>query len=532
MGVIMHKGVAYGGGSNVEANPAGSATDDLSKLGIDGTVYDITDADAVHSTDIGVASGVASLDSSGKVPTAQLPTYPTVNDSTITIQKNGTTVDTFTTNQSSAKTINITMAKADVGLSNVPNVATDDQTPTVTEATTRANLASGDTLKTIIGKIKKFFSDLKDLAFVAIDGSSSTKYLRGDGTWQAFPTIPTVNNGTLTVKQNNTSKGTFTANQSGNTTVELTDTTYESKAASSGGTAVSLVTTGEKYTWNSKSDFDGAYSSLSGKPTLGTAAAKDVPSSGNASSSQVVIGNDSRLTDSRNAADVSAWAKAANKPTYTASEVGAIPLSGSSAITGSLTPNTDDSIGLGTSSKRYQNVYAKLADVTDVLTVGKQGNIGELDIIESGGYYGAIRPVTLTANRVLYQPNSNGIIATEEYIASNIGVFYTATWKATSSSANSTILTNDMVLPKGRYIIDVQSPQVSSSSAIAGLKAQTGTIVKPVENVWFYMGLYNHLLTSIEVTSTTANVTLVTGFSASVTYSYTDRAYIRAIRVG
>ena len=58
-------------------------------------------------------------------------------------------------------------------------------------------------------------------------------------------------------------------------TIAATDTTYESKAAASGGTAGSLVTTGEKYTWNNKSDFDGAYSSLSGKPTLGTAAAKD-----------------------------------------------------------------------------------------------------------------------------------------------------------------------------------------------------------------------------------------------------------------
>lgn len=35
---------------------------------------------------------------------------------------------------------------------------------------------------------------------------------------------------------------------------KFTDTTYESKAAASGGTAVSLVTTGEKYTWNNKAD--------------------------------------------------------------------------------------------------------------------------------------------------------------------------------------------------------------------------------------------------------------------------------------
>lgn len=41
---------------------------------------------------------------------------------------------------------------------------------------------------------------------------------------------------------------------SGTFTFAATDTTYSSKEAASGGTAVSLVTTGEKYTWNSKAD--------------------------------------------------------------------------------------------------------------------------------------------------------------------------------------------------------------------------------------------------------------------------------------
>ena len=108
------------------------------------------------------------------------------------------------------------------------------------------------------------------------------------------------------------------------TTISATDTTYESKTAASGGTAVSLVTTGEKYTWNNKSNFSGSYTDLTNKPTLGTAAAKNVPSSGNASTTEVVMGNDSRLTDSRNAADVYSWAKASTKPTYIASEVGAV----------------------------------------------------------------------------------------------------------------------------------------------------------------------------------------------------------------
>jgi microcompartment protein CcmK/EutM len=73
------------------------------------------------------------------------------------------------------------------------------------------------------------------------------------------------------------------------------------------------------------SSFSGSYNDLTDKPTLGTSAAKDVATSGDASTTQVVMGNDSRLTDARKASDVSAWAKASTKPTYTATEVGAIP---------------------------------------------------------------------------------------------------------------------------------------------------------------------------------------------------------------
>ena len=92
------------------------------------------------------------------------------------------------------------------------------------------------------------------------------------------PTIPAAaNNGTYTVKtlvgSTTTNVSDFTANQSGTDdvtfvqgsnvtitpdatnrkiTIAATDTTYSSKTATSGGTAVSLCTTGEKYTWNNK----------------------------------------------------------------------------------------------------------------------------------------------------------------------------------------------------------------------------------------------------------------------------------------
>ena len=53
------------------------------------------------------------------------------------------------------------------------------------------------------------------------------------------------------------------SNSSGTVTIAATDTTYSSLAAESGGTAVSLVTTGEKYTWNSKTSNTGTVTKVS-----------------------------------------------------------------------------------------------------------------------------------------------------------------------------------------------------------------------------------------------------------------------------
>lgn len=63
-----------------------------------------------------------SVETAGGIPDYVAGQLPTVNDATLTIQKNGTAVGTFTANASANKFINITMAKGDVGLSNVDNV--------------------------------------------------------------------------------------------------------------------------------------------------------------------------------------------------------------------------------------------------------------------------------------------------------------------------------------------------------------------------------------------------------------------------
>lgn len=47
------------------------------------------------------------------------------------------------------------VTKAQIGLGNVPNVATNNQTPTYTEATADANLTSGETMATAFGKLQR-----------------------------------------------------------------------------------------------------------------------------------------------------------------------------------------------------------------------------------------------------------------------------------------------------------------------------------------------------------------------------------------
>lgn len=63
-----------------------------------------------------------SVAQAGGIPDYVAGQLPTVNDATLTIQKNGKAVGTFTANAFANKSINITMAKGDVGLSNVDNV--------------------------------------------------------------------------------------------------------------------------------------------------------------------------------------------------------------------------------------------------------------------------------------------------------------------------------------------------------------------------------------------------------------------------
>ena len=129
----------------------------------------------------------------------------------------------------------------------------------------------------IIGVNAIYMADASDNAGEAINWVNSSTTL--DSLWASGGVLlftPNRADGTATTAANSQKVGRFTANpttgqvvitdgtnggikSSGYTIAKsvpsdavFTDTTYSSKSAASGGTDVSLVTTGEKYTWNNK----------------------------------------------------------------------------------------------------------------------------------------------------------------------------------------------------------------------------------------------------------------------------------------
>ena len=109
------------------------------------------------------------------------------NDGTLTIQKNGTAVGTFSANQATDETINI----------EVPTKTSD------------LNNDSGF----ITGVSWNDVSDKPTFATVATSGSYDDLNNK--------PTIPAVNDATLTIQQNGTTVGTFTANSSSDKTANI-----------------------------------------------------------------------------------------------------------------------------------------------------------------------------------------------------------------------------------------------------------------------------------------------------------------------
>ena len=102
--------------------------------------------DAVTSAKLAAGAVDANALAAGAVTSAKIAegTIPTVNNATLTIQKNGSTVDTFTANASANKTINITVPTATSQLTNDSNFITADTLPVATADTLGGVKSGGD----------------------------------------------------------------------------------------------------------------------------------------------------------------------------------------------------------------------------------------------------------------------------------------------------------------------------------------------------------------------------------------------------
>ena len=184
----------YTAGSNVQISSGNviSATDTTytagSGLALNGTEFSNTAPNVKSDWNAAAGSDSEILNK---------PTIPTVHDGTLTIQRNGTNVATFSANQSANATANITVPTDTSDLTNGAGYITSAQVPAQVNADWTATSGAAEILHK--------------------------------------PTIPMVNDGTLTIQRNGTNVATFSSNQSNNATANITVPTDTSDLTNGAG---------------------------------------------------------------------------------------------------------------------------------------------------------------------------------------------------------------------------------------------------------------------------------------------------------
>lgn len=184
-------------------------TSDLTNDGSDGTSTYVE------------ADDLATVATSGSY--TDLSNRPTIGNATLTIQKNGTNVQTFTANATSNKTANITVPTKTSDLTNDSNFVSNTDYAT---ASTGGVVKVGSGLEITNGVLSATGGGTADaVEWDNVLNKPTFSTVATSGSYNDLsdkPTIPTVNNATLTIQRNSTSVGTFTANASSNKTINIT----------------------------------------------------------------------------------------------------------------------------------------------------------------------------------------------------------------------------------------------------------------------------------------------------------------------
>lgn len=152
----------------------------------------LTAAKAYTDTEIaGLINGApTTLDTLGEIATAMSENQSVVEalNSAIGTKANASDLTTHTGNTSNPHSV----TKAQVGLGNVPNVSTNDQTPTYSDTTTFETLTSGEKISVALGKIKLAITNLINHIANKSNPHGVTKSQIGLGNVGNFKAVSTV----------------------------------------------------------------------------------------------------------------------------------------------------------------------------------------------------------------------------------------------------------------------------------------------------------------------------------------------------
>ena len=427
--------------------------------------------------------------------------------------------------------IELEVLKQNAQLGNVPNVTTNNQTPTWSMATTLANIVSGETLTKIMGKISKAINDIishignksnphgvtksqvglgnvgnyKAVSTVASQGLTTTEKSNaraniGAGTSNFSgsyndltnkPTIPTVNNATLTIQKNGTDVGTFTANASANKDINITVPTKTSELTNDSGykttdnnTTYTLTKSGSTI---SLTGSDGSKTSVTDSNTT-----YDVATS--SSLGLVKSGTDITVDSSGNVNVVGGDVNTA-QTLKTARTINGVSFNGSENITITANPKENQLTNQNLNDIRTSGEY--YAGGSNSVTNKPSGiDAFSLQVVRSaGGYY---TQILIGGNN---RPNKMFIRTYQSGTWTSWYSFYSSGYPQTSVSGNAgtatklqtarkiagvsfdgtkdiTISYNDLIdkpaIPSGVQVID----NLTSSSTTASLSANQGRVLK------------------------------------------------------
>lgn len=161
---------------------------------------------------------------------------PTVNNGQLTIQKNGSSIGTFTANQSSNTTANIIVPTKTSDLTNDSNFISNTDYAT---SSTGGVIKVGSGLSITNGVLSTTGGGVADaVEWDNVLNKPSFSTVATSGSYNDLsnrPTIPTVNNGALIIQKNGINVATFTANQSSKTTADITVPTKTSDLTNDSG---------------------------------------------------------------------------------------------------------------------------------------------------------------------------------------------------------------------------------------------------------------------------------------------------------